>query len=72
MAVRTLRWIGLGGLALGMVGIVVVLVAGGWAATGIGTNHSGTTAGVIGAMITGWGFVLAFTTWFTSLLMRKR
>jgi hypothetical protein len=55
-----------------MVGIVVVLVAGGWAATGIGTNHSGTTAGVIGAMITGWGFVLAFTTWFTSLLMRKR
>lgn len=72
MSVPTLRWVALGGLVLGIVGIALTLAAGGWAATGIGTNHSGTAAGVIGAILTGWGVLLALVAFLTSALMRQR
>ena len=72
MAAQALRWVALGGLLVGVVGIVVIVIAGGLVATGIGTNHSGTTAGVIGAMVTGWGVLLAMIAFLTSVFMRKQ
>ena len=72
MSVYTLRWVALGGLMLGVLGIAVTVIAGGWAATGIGTAHSGTPVGVIGAMLTGWGVLLAAIAFLTSVFMHRR
>lgn len=58
------------GLALAVAGVVMVFFAGGWAATGVGTNHSGSFAGVVGAMLVGWGVVLVVATLFTAAMMR--
>jgi len=58
------------GLFVGAAGLVTLYFAGGWAATGIGTNHSGTGAGVVGVMLTGWGAVLVVATLFTAAMMR--
>jgi hypothetical protein len=64
---RVMTW---GGLALLALGVVALFISGGWAATGIGTDHSGTLGGVLGAMLFGWGVVMIVTVCFTALMMR--
>jgi hypothetical protein len=70
MSQRQFRVMVSGGVALVALGVVTLYIAGGWAATGIGTSHSGTTGGVWGAMFVGWGAVLLFVTCVTALTMR--
>lgn len=69
MSQHLLRWLALGGVALTLAGIVITLLAGGWAATGLGTDHSGTPAGIIGAVLTGWGVGLTCGALITSFFM---
>ena len=49
------------GLLLAAIGAIALFtIAGGWAATGIGTDHSGTRRGVLSVMLLLGGLILMF------------
>jgi ABC-type Na+ efflux pump permease subunit len=58
------------GLALCLLGIVLIVLAGGWAATGLGTPHSGTPLAVIGTMFATGGPIIMLAAALAAFLVR--